>query len=61
MRTTAFVEKHLFNDTFSQEDTSFRWNGKGWAKSKLKERQRERESERPLLRKGCGVDNKLYR
>ncbi len=57
MRTTALIEKRLFNDTFSEEDTSFMWNGKGWADSKLAERERERES--PLLRKGCGVGNKL--
>jgi hypothetical protein len=33
------------------------WNGKGWAGSKLAERQTERDI--PLLRKGCDMVNKL--
>ena len=54
MRTTSFIEKHLFNDNFHERTYLFMWNGKGWAESKLMERQREK----PLLRKGCGVCNR---
>jgi hypothetical protein len=53
MRKTSFIEKHLFNDNFHERTYLFMWNGKGWAESKLMERQRERE--KPSLRKGYGV------
>ncbi len=54
MRTTTFIEKRLFNDTFSEEDTSFMLNWKGCAESKLAERKRGTVAEK-------GVGNKLDR
>ncbi len=57
MPTTTVVRKHLFNDNFHEQTCLFMWNGKGWAGSKLAERQTERDI--PLLRKGCGMINKL--
>jgi len=59
MRTTL-VEIHLFNDDFSLLSTSFIRNGKGWAESKLVERQRESEMEHCYERVAAWVINLTF-
>jgi hypothetical protein len=57
--TTTFVERRLFNDDLCSHVTSFIWNRKGWAESKLGEIQRERvcETERCYKRVAAWVIN----
>ncbi len=58
MRTTTFIERHLFNCTFFSRHVFYvKWKRVGREQTS-RERERNRERDRLLLRKGYGVGNK---